>query len=239
MWNSLLTSLTGRSNNGTITNTIHDEGSTPAEPTTNPPSASNNIQSVAGNPGSGGNTKKNQKKPTGKKKLSKPVHRVGTNVAKEFFDEKTGESRLFSGKVREYFPRDNTYGILYDEDGDEEVITEEELSNIVVATSTGGELNSGVSNNKKKSAVGSRKRAHSLADGDEGCTEEEDGESQPPPKKKKKTKDPNAPKRPMNQYTCFARAKREEVVNENPGATFAQIVSMELSYIHVYYFMCI
>lgn len=44
-------------------------------------------------------------------------------------------------------------------------------------------------------------------------------------KKKKKKKDPNAPKGALSAFMYFSKAKRPEIKEDNPEASFGEIVS--------------
>jgi len=60
-----------------------------------------------------------------------------------------------------------------------------------------------------------------------------DEKKKAPPKKKKastkKKKDPNAPKNALSAFMYFSKAKRPEIKEENPEASFGELVS-------IYYF---
>lgn len=56
------------------------------------------------------------------------------------------------------------------------------------------------------------------------------------PKKrvKRKKKDPNAPKRPQSSFFLYSNAMRTSVKEENPDATFGQVVSSFVVVIDVF-----
>ena len=57
-----------------------------------------------------------------------------------------------------------------------------------------------------------------------------DEKKKAPPKKKKastkKKKDPNAPKNALSAFMYFSKAKRPEIKEENPEASFGELVSI-------------
>ena len=59
-----------------------------------------------------------------------------------------------------------------------------------------------------------------------------DEKKKAPPKKKKastkKKKDPNAPKGALSAFMYFSKAKRPEIKEENPEASFGELVSIKL-----------
>ena len=56
-----------------------------------------------------------------------------------------------------------------------------------------------------------------------------DEKKKAPPKKKtstKKKKDPNAPKGALSSFMYFSKAKRPEIKDDNPEASFGELVSI-------------
>ncbi|KAL7469923.1 hypothetical protein ACHAXS_010170 [Conticribra weissflogii] len=54
----------------------------------------------------------------------------GTEVSKYFLDEKLGKKRPFTGEIVNYFPQKKRYRVRYDEDGEEEDLTEKQIAKI-------------------------------------------------------------------------------------------------------------
>jgi len=69
----------------------------------------------------------------------KPKYTIGTKMSREFRDELLGITRAYSGKVIKYNSQNKMYSILYDEDGDEEEVSEEVLDSLVIDTTTSQE----------------------------------------------------------------------------------------------------
>lgn len=92
----------------------------------------------------------------------------------------------------------------------------------------GSEVDDGLDSDLEEARnKGKRSKKASAAVDDDGDDDDEEGES---PKKKQKRKpkakkDPNAPKRATSAYFYFTSENRERVKEENPDATFGDMVS--------------
>jgi len=69
----------------------------------------------------------------------KAKYAIGTKMSREFHDKLLGITRAYSGKVIKYDAQTKMYSILYDEDGDEEEVSEEVLDTLATDTTTSQE----------------------------------------------------------------------------------------------------
>ncbi len=72
--------------------------------------------------------KKVDSSPSGSEAIAR--FKIGTEVSKYFLDEKLGKKRPFTGEIVNYFPQKKRYRVRYDEDGEEEDLTEKQIAKI-------------------------------------------------------------------------------------------------------------
>jgi structure-specific recognition protein 1 len=160
---------------------------------------------------------------SGKKIVIKNLEEVGQENQRQSIP-KYNEGEIYGDEVGEGEESEDEDFDENEGGGEESEEDSDEMDDEDLGSEVDDALDSDIEEARKKAGVGKKKRKQHDDDDDEEETPKKKRKASPG--KGKKKKDPNAPKKAQSAYNFFMSKNRAAIKEENPDATFGELVSI-------------